>query len=269
MKKESLTDKVSVRLKYYSMANAKKTSEEATSETVSNGTAGILNLTQKLVDIQHRLDAPKNRKNTFGNYTYRKAEDILAAAKPLLAEHKCIVTLSDTVLEVGGRVYVKATATLRDNSGEMSVDGWAREAVDKKGMDDSQITGTTSSYARKYALNGLFAIDDEDDADTDEHQRRVTPAQAAQQKQTDKKSVSTPPAETPTTPPAAKPQFMTGEQHEWLQKQVGLTETGYNEWLIARLREIKPDTVFEVSKIPYEYAKPLAAKAKEAQVVPE
>lgn len=121
---------------------------------------------EKLGLIQSALRAPKNQRNTFGNYNYRSCEDILEAVKPLLREYNCVVTLSDEVVEVGGRIYVKAHAALIDYDG-MSVDeyAYAREAESKKGMDDSQITGATSSYARKYALNGLFAIDDNKDAD--------------------------------------------------------------------------------------------------------
>ena len=120
----------------------------------------------KLHEIQQRLKAPKSQYNSFSKFYYRNAEDILEAVKPLL--NGSVLTISDTVVEVGGRVYVKATVRLVDGDVVWSVDGWAREAVDRKGMDDSQITGATSSYARKYALNGLFLIDDTKDADHDD-----------------------------------------------------------------------------------------------------
>ena len=124
---------------------------------------------QKLITIQKTLKAPKGNYNSFGKYKYRSCEDILEAVKPLLAEHGCLLTLSDDVHLIGDRYYIKATATFTDGDNSVSVTALARESLDKKGMDDSQITGTASSYARKYALNGLFLIDDTKDADTDEY----------------------------------------------------------------------------------------------------
>jgi len=128
-----------------------------------------MNIHQKLQGIQTELKAPKGQRNNFGNYSYRSAEDILTALKPLLAQYTCTLAISDDIVEVGGRVYVKATATLASTSSEddytINVSGFAREAETKKGMDDAQITGSASSYARKYALNGLFAIDDTKDPD--------------------------------------------------------------------------------------------------------
>ena len=125
-----------------------------------------------LQSIQVQLKAPKGQTNKFGNYRYRSAEDILEAVKPLLNKYGTYLTISDDIVEVGGRVYVKATATLfESHQGEIaSVNAFAREAEVKKGMDDAQITGSASSYARKYALNGLFAIDDTKDPDaTNDH----------------------------------------------------------------------------------------------------
>ena len=124
-----------------------------------------------LFNIQQELKAPKGQKNTFGNYKYRSAEDILEAVKPLLQKEKCVLTLSDELINNGDRYHIKATATIIEvESGEsISVSAEAREAESKKGMDDSQVTGATSSYARKYAMNGLFCIDDTKDADTDEY----------------------------------------------------------------------------------------------------
>lgn len=129
-------------------------------------------LTEKLAKIQVNLKAPKNLYNSFGKYKYRNAEGIQEALKPMLDEYKVTVTLADEIVEVGGRVYVKATATIADcESGEaLSVSAYAREAETKKGMDDAQVTGATSSYARKYALNGLFLLDDTKDVDTEEYQ---------------------------------------------------------------------------------------------------
>lgn len=123
-------------------------------------------ITEILQDIQSKLKAPKSQYNKFGNYNYRNCEDILEAVKPLLAPHKAAVILYDTIEAIGTRFYVKATATLKAGDEEISVTAYAREEETKKGMDGSQITGSASSYARKYALNGLFAIDDTKDADT-------------------------------------------------------------------------------------------------------
>lgn len=121
---------------------------------------------KELIKIQNELKAPKSQRNTFGNYNYRSLEDIQEALKPLLNEHKCFVTVSDEIILIGDRFYVKATATIQsENGAKVSNTAYAREPLDKKGMDASQITGATSSYARKYALNGLFAIDDTKDAD--------------------------------------------------------------------------------------------------------
>lgn len=133
-------------------------------------------------DIQAELKAPKGQFNSFGKYKYRSCEDIVEAAKPVLFKHGCFLNLSDDMVQVGDRIYVKATATVIKGEILIAVStAFARESFDKKGMDDSQITGTASSYARKYALNGLFAIDDAKDADTDEH-KAVSPPTPAQVK---------------------------------------------------------------------------------------
>ena len=132
---------------------------------------------KKLIGIQAELKAPKNQNNTFGKYKYRSCEDILEAVKPLLAKREAVLTISDTVVCIDGRFYVEATATLMDvETGEsITTKSFAREEETKKGMDGSQITGAASSYARKYALNGLFAIDDTKDADvTNQHGKTNT-----------------------------------------------------------------------------------------------
>jgi hypothetical protein len=122
---------------------------------------------KELIAIQSELKAPKSQFNKFGGYKYRKAEDILEAVKPLLNKQKCTLTITDDIVMVGNRIYVKATATIKNEKGECeTTTGWAREEETKKCMDGSQITGASSSYARKYALNGLFAIDDNADSDT-------------------------------------------------------------------------------------------------------
>ena len=128
---------------------------------------------KELIEIQKKLKAPKGQRNTFGNYNYRSAEDILEAVKPLCAEHGCQLTLSDAIELVGDRYYVRATARIRTADETVEVTAYARESASKKGMGESQITGTASSYARKYALNGLFCIDDTKDADTDDYARRT------------------------------------------------------------------------------------------------
>lgn len=136
-------------------------------------------------NIQEELKAPKSQYNRFGGYAYRSVEDILTAVKPLLVKEKADLTLTDELVLIGDRYYVKATATYEDKDGKQVVTGYAREAENKKGMDASQITGTASSYARKYALNGLFLIDDTKDADSEEYHRRTSPA--TQRKQTVKR----------------------------------------------------------------------------------
>lgn len=128
----------------------------------------------KLIKVQEKLKAPKNQRNNFGGYNYRSCEDILEAVKPLLAEEGLLLTLNDELVQIGERYYVKATASVSDGNQAVSAVAFAREADTKKGMDDSQITGTASSYSRKYALNGLFLIDDTKDADTDEYSKNTT-----------------------------------------------------------------------------------------------
>lgn len=120
-----------------------------------------------IIKIQEELKAPKNQRNSFGNYNYRSAEDIIEAVKPIAHKYGFYLIISDEIVEIGGRIYVKATARLQPNeTGNIySATGWAREEETKKGMDGAQITGAASSYARKYALNGLLAIDDTKDPD--------------------------------------------------------------------------------------------------------
>ena len=122
----------------------------------------------KLMNIQQELKAPKSQYNDFGKYAYRSCEDILEAVKPLLKKEKVVLTISDELQYIGNRYYIKATATLIDTESEATISNsaYAREEETKKGMDGSQITGASSSYARKYALNGLFGIDDNKDSDT-------------------------------------------------------------------------------------------------------
>ncbi|MBQ9601170.1 MAG: ERF family protein [Neisseriaceae bacterium] len=121
--------------------------------------------TEKLNKIQTELNAPKDAYNSFGKYKYRSAESILQAVKPLLAKQGLILTISDSVIQIAERIYIQATAKITDGKESVETTALAREPLLKKGMDDSQITGATSSYARKYALCGLLAIDDNKDAD--------------------------------------------------------------------------------------------------------
>lgn len=128
----------------------------------------------KLVEIQAELKVPKNQRNNFGNYNYRSAEDILEAVKPLLKKHGAKIILSDKPVLIGDWHYIEATARFTCGDEVESVTAYAREPLNKKGMDESQITGTASSYARKYALNGLLLIDDTKDADTDEYKKQTS-----------------------------------------------------------------------------------------------
>jgi hypothetical protein len=128
----------------------------------------------KLLEVQKKLKAPKSQFNSFGKYNYRNCEDILEAVKPLLAETNLTLSMSDELVTIGNRYYIKAIATIYDDKGEsISVTSFAREEEDKKGMDGSQITGAASSYARKYALNGLFLIDDTKDSDSTNGNKEV------------------------------------------------------------------------------------------------
>lgn len=136
-----------------------------------------MNIYEKLAAVQQELQAPKDKKNTFAGYSYRSAEGILEAVKPVLAKYKATIWLGDEIVEIGGRVYVKATAHFVDIEEKsvafLTATAFAREAQSKKGLDESQVTGTASSYARKYALNGLLLIDDAKDADTDEYAKQT------------------------------------------------------------------------------------------------
>ena len=138
-----------------------------------------------LMAVQAELKAPKGQHNSFGKYDYRSAEDIIEAVKPLLKENGLFLNMSDEVVLVGDRYYIKATVKVVDVvTGEsVQTSALAREAAQKKGMDESQVTGTASSYARKYALNGLFAIDDNRDADTNEYARQTSQSAAGARSQ--------------------------------------------------------------------------------------
>lgn len=145
----------------------------------------------KLLKIQIELKAPKNQYNSFGEYRYRSCEDILEAVKPLLKETNSVLLLSDEITEVGERIYVKATATLKDEKDSISVSAFAREVEEKKKLDGSQLTGVASSYARKYALNGLFCIDDTTDADTEEFEHEKNQTNSTAKKEQEQAEVTT------------------------------------------------------------------------------
>ena len=131
---------------------------------------------EKLQKVQNEIKAPKNLYNSFGKYKYRNVEGILESFKPYGKKYGLALTISDEIVQIGERIYVKAIASLHDIETSESIQNtaFARESIEKKGMDDSQITGTASSYARKYALNGLFLLDDTKDADTDEYHNQVS-----------------------------------------------------------------------------------------------
>ena len=148
-------------------------------ENIEKITDSQVVLTQKVGDIQHKLKAPKGQYNSFGKYNYRSCEDILEGVKPLLKEHNLALLIDDEIVQIGERYYVKATAKITDGREFVSATAYAREPDTKKGMDESQITGATSSYARKYALNALLCIDDTKDADTMDNSKK--PVQQTQE----------------------------------------------------------------------------------------
>lgn len=191
---------------------------------------------EKLLAVQNELKAPKDKRNNFGGYNYRSCDGILEAVKPLLQEQGLMLTIKDEVVNIGDRYYVRATVLLDDisSNGEIAITALAREEEAKKGMDASQITGTASSYARKYALNGLFLIDDTKDADTDEFHRTT-------QENGQKTNVAT----QPNQPPAKKialTQKIVDEKLKFILEQTD-TETVKNIWLnLSKMYEINKDT---------------------------
>lgn len=148
-------------------------------ENIEKITDSQVVLIQRVGDIQHKLKAPKGQYNSFGRYNYRSCEDILEGVKPLLKEHNLALLIDDEIVQIGERYYVKATAKITDGREIVSATAYAREPDTKKGMDESQITGATSSYARKYALNALLCIDDTKDADTMDNSKK--PVQQTQE----------------------------------------------------------------------------------------
>lgn len=193
---------------------------------------------KELIAIQSELKAPKSQFNKFGGYKYRKAEDILEAVKPLLNKQKCTLTITDDIVMVGYRIYVKATATIKNEKGEFeTTTGWAREEETKKGMDGSQITGASSSYARKYALNGLFAIDDNADSDTTNDGQH----QAAQQ-QTQTQQPTAQPSQ--AAKQQASPQFHPNDLNEGLDYLSRCVSKDNLLWVIQHYQPLCSNTQF-------------------------
>lgn len=191
---------------------------------------------EKLLAVQNELKAPKDKFNDYGGFNYRSCEGILEAVKPLLQKQGLMLTIKDEVVNIGDRYYVRATVLLDDisSNGEIAVTALAREEEAKKGMDASQITGTASSYARKYALNGLFLIDDTKDADTDEFHRTT-------QENGQKTNVATQPNQTPAKK-IALTQKIVDEKLKFILEQTD-TETVKNIWLnLSKMYEINKNT---------------------------
>ena len=190
---------------------------------------------KELITIQSTLKAPKSQFNAFGNYKYRKVEDILEAVKPIMSNLGCTLVMTDDIEMVGNRIYVKATATLKNSKGEIEITtGYAREEETKKGMDGSQITGASSSYARKYALNGLFAIDDNADSDTTSDGQH----QAAQQQASPQAQAAQPTQQTAT------PQYHPNDINEAIQ-MVSLCENKNNlVWVMQTYKPLMSNAQF-------------------------
>lgn len=198
-----------------------------------------------LSKIQAELVAPKDLYNKFGNYYYRSAESILEAVKPLLTKYNAELTISDEVIAISpDRIYVKSTAVITDGKESVAVSAYAREPLEKKGMDSSQITGATSSYARKYALNGLFLIDDNKDADTEESKNEGDERAKAEEKS--KTSGS-------NTPKVPRPTY-TPEQIEKMKKWADGTFTE-DELKSYRVRCLGSDYAKVIEEIDEEYTK--------------
>ena len=192
-----------------------------------------------LMAVHRDLKVPKGRMNTFGNYSYRSAEDILEAVKPILKDNGLTLMLNDTIEAIGARYYVKATATLVDiaTGDNISTSAYAREPQEKKGADVAQVTGASSSYARKYALNGLFCIDDTKDADTDEY-RRETQGRAEQGKQQPKPQAQ-PKPQTQSKKSQPKPQTQGNMKALWHKLKESMDGMGIDAAMVAAVTKEK------------------------------
>lgn len=184
---------------------------------------------QRVTEAQNELNAPKSQWNKFGKYHYRSCEDICTAAKPINKKHNLVLTVSDEVVVIGDRFYVKATARLKDCESEEAIEvtAFAREEQTKKGMDGSQITGTASSYARKYALNGLYMIDDNKDADTNEQRQQMNNAPQQQQQ----------------APQQAPQQDGVVAKYEQQLRQAGVDINAFYQWIV---QQEHCNTIFDV-----------------------
>lgn len=204
------------------------------------------NINNLLVEVQSELKAPKGQYNSFGKYNYRSTEDILEGLKPILKEKNLVLVVFDDVVQVSDRVYIKSTAKLSYDQESIEVTAFARESLTKKGMDDSQITGTASSYARKYALNGLFLIDDSKDADSDEFSK-----QNKSQKDSEQKS--------------KQPKITLEEVKMSLNDLVKKTGGNYTAISAYLLKHVKADNFNELNvdqiQLANEYIKQLSIKA--------
>ena len=208
----------------------------------------------KLLNIQKDLKAPKSQYNSFGKYNYRNCEDILEALKPLCVREKAALILQDRIVQIGDRYYIESTATLFDaetNSEIAHSTAYAREELEKKGMDGSQVTGTASSYARKYALNGLFDIDDTKDADTDEYVQKTANKANGQAKQENRNKSVTDAVQSEAKPKtlldkALKTEITAGGKTKML-KDISL------EWLQANIDKAKDENLRKAMDIVIQY----------------
>lgn len=198
-----------------------------------------------LQSIQQSLVAPKGQYNSFGKYSYRSAEDILEALKPILQEHDAVLILQDGIVQIGDRYYVEATATLYAVGETIGTTAYAREDDSKKGMDGSQVTGAASSYARKYALNGLFMIDDNKDPDTDEYHNQNNQGSSKQQKPAGQKEQT---AKTSSKSNGAK--TITGAQAKAIRTELknmaeatGSPAATIGKWFIDKMGVDKPESI--------------------------
>lgn len=202
-----------------------------------------------LQSIQQSLVAPKGQYNSFGKYSYRSAEDILEALKPILQEHDAVLILQDGIVQIGDRYYVEATATLYAVGETIGTTAYAREDDSKKGMDGSQVTGAASSYARKYALNGLFMIDDNKDPDTDEVHNQNSQAGRTSQKPAQKtNSQQEQPGKAPAKNNGAK--TITGAQAKAIRTELknmaeatGSPAATIGKWFIDKMGVDKPESI--------------------------
>ena len=211
-----------------------------------------MDLKEKLLAIQQELKAPKGRNNRFGGYYYRSTEDILQALKPLLKKHKVILTMSDGLELIGDRYYVKATACMEDTESDagVAVSAYARETLERKKSDDSQLTGAASSYARKYALNGLFLIDDTADPDTYEDDPEELDRQEAEEQEEK-------PARKPRQKKEAAPDPEDHDRYFFIEEDDNV--------VLIRAGKTAPENGVEITEEQYKAASKAIARKKSAK----